>query len=199
MLISYWGFSFHYGFTQEPMYPLPTRYILLKRFTSAGWCFETAAHANLDILRGQSSSVSITHSQTVMLRSVVKRKRKTKGKKERKGYLLLIYVCCIFENTSVSLLRDFTGYFSVYQDIIWHAFGQRVQAKMIQCTLFGNPYSGMTCSCTLCDIQMIVCCLIGYSKPCFIGRALVLFRTKDAADDTMQRLTDGCLVLDSGR
>ncbi|KAJ0264168.1 Nucleic acid binding protein [Hirschfeldia incana] len=52
------------------------------------------------------------------------------------------------------------------------AFKERVDAKMIPASLFSNPH---------------------------IGRALVIFYTKKAADNAISRLTRGCLMLDDER
>lgn len=61
---------------------------------------------------------------------------------------------------------------SEVEDIIWNFFDKNVKAKMVQCTAFSSPRS---------------------------GQALVIFRTKEAADGVCCKLTTSCLVLGDGR
>ncbi|KAG8391073.1 hypothetical protein BUALT_Bualt01G0149900 [Buddleja alternifolia] len=61
---------------------------------------------------------------------------------------------------------------SEVEDIVWHAFGQKVNAKMIQRSSFSSPHS---------------------------GQAFAIFKTKEAADNVISRLTNGCLMLGDGR
>ncbi|KAF3636781.1 hypothetical protein FXO37_25289 [Capsicum annuum] len=58
------------------------------------------------------------------------------------------------------------------EDIIWHACRENSTAKMVQRTAFSSPYS---------------------------GRALVAFRTKEAAERVSKKLDDGCLMVSNKR
>ncbi|KAL1536065.1 protein ANTI-SILENCING 1-like [Salvia divinorum] len=61
---------------------------------------------------------------------------------------------------------------SEVEDIVWHVFKENVKAKMVQSTAFSSLRS---------------------------GQALVIFKTKEAADNVMFELLNGCLVLGDGR
>lgn len=58
------------------------------------------------------------------------------------------------------------------EDIIWHACRENCTAKMVQRTAFSSPY---------------------------FGRALVAFRTREAAERVSKKLADGCLMLSNQR
>ncbi|XP_058751837.1 protein ANTI-SILENCING 1-like [Vicia villosa] len=58
------------------------------------------------------------------------------------------------------------------EDLVWHALKEKVEARMIESTPTSNTY---------------------------YGRALVIFRTKDAASNAIFELTRKCLVLEDGR
>ncbi|XP_055827397.1 protein ANTI-SILENCING 1 [Solanum dulcamara] len=58
------------------------------------------------------------------------------------------------------------------EDIIWHACRENCTAKMVQRTAFSSPYS---------------------------GRALVAFKTREAAERVSKMLADGCLMLSNQR
>ncbi|KAK1578956.1 hypothetical protein Q3G72_034504 [Acer saccharum] len=61
---------------------------------------------------------------------------------------------------------------SEVEDLVWHALNRRVQAKMLQRSTFSSPYN---------------------------GKALVIFKSKDAADFAIAELRNRCLVLEDGR
>ncbi|XP_042028973.1 protein ANTI-SILENCING 1-like [Salvia splendens] len=61
---------------------------------------------------------------------------------------------------------------SEVEDIVWHVFRENVKAKMVPTTAFSSVRS---------------------------GQALVMFKTKEAADKVMSELLNGCLVLGDGR
>ncbi|EYU26920.1 hypothetical protein MIMGU_mgv1a019629mg, partial [Erythranthe guttata] len=58
------------------------------------------------------------------------------------------------------------------EDIVWHVFQQKVKAKMVQPTAVSSPHN---------------------------GQALVIFKTKEAADNVISQLINGCLILGDGR
>uniref|UniRef100_A0A7N2LPS8 BAH domain-containing protein n=1 Tax=Quercus lobata TaxID=97700 RepID=A0A7N2LPS8_QUELO len=58
------------------------------------------------------------------------------------------------------------------EDLVWHAFNRRVEAKMIQQGTFSHPH---------------------------YGKALVIFKSNDAAEDAISKLQSGCLILEDGR
>ncbi|XP_059307065.1 protein ANTI-SILENCING 1 isoform X1 [Lycium ferocissimum] len=58
------------------------------------------------------------------------------------------------------------------EDIIWHACRENCTAKMVQRTAFSSPYS---------------------------GRALVAFKTREAAERVSKKLADGCLMVSNQR
>lgn len=58
------------------------------------------------------------------------------------------------------------------EDLVWHAFNRRVEAKMIQQGTFSHPH---------------------------YGKALVIFKTKDAAEAAISKLQSECLILEDGR
>ncbi|KAH6820028.1 hypothetical protein C2S53_012896 [Perilla frutescens var. hirtella] len=68
--------------------------------------------------------------------------------------------------------QNFIDYSFVYQDIVWNVFRENVKAKMVPRTAFSSPHS---------------------------GQALVIFKTKEAADNACSKLTTGCLVLGDER
>ncbi|KAL5823108.1 hypothetical protein ACOSQ4_021008 [Xanthoceras sorbifolium] len=61
---------------------------------------------------------------------------------------------------------------SEVEDLVWHALNQRVEAKMLQRSTFSSPYN---------------------------GKALVIFKSKDAADMAIVELKRRCLLLEDGR
>ncbi|KAK3219582.1 hypothetical protein Dsin_013552 [Dipteronia sinensis] len=61
---------------------------------------------------------------------------------------------------------------SEVEDLVWHALHKRVQAKMLQRSTFSSPYN---------------------------GKALVIFKSKDAADFAIAELRNRCLMLEDGR
>ncbi|XP_057450653.1 protein ANTI-SILENCING 1 isoform X2 [Lotus japonicus] len=61
---------------------------------------------------------------------------------------------------------------SEVEDLVWHAFQEKVEARMIEQSPSSNPY---------------------------YGRALVIFKTKDAAKSAIFELNKRCLVLGEGR
>ncbi|KAL0010581.1 hypothetical protein SO802_005689 [Lithocarpus litseifolius] len=58
------------------------------------------------------------------------------------------------------------------EDLVWHAFNRRVEAKMIQQGTFSHPH---------------------------YGKALVIFKSKDAAEAAISKLQSECLILEDGR
>uniref|UniRef100_A0A0V0ITI5 Putative ovule protein n=1 Tax=Solanum chacoense TaxID=4108 RepID=A0A0V0ITI5_SOLCH len=58
------------------------------------------------------------------------------------------------------------------EDIIWHACRENCTAKMVQRTAFSSPY---------------------------YGRALVAFKTREAAERVSKKLTEGCLMMSNQR
>ncbi|XP_065849097.1 protein ANTI-SILENCING 1 [Euphorbia lathyris] len=58
------------------------------------------------------------------------------------------------------------------QDIVWHAFGESCSVMLIQRTAVSSPYS---------------------------GQALVIFKTRQAAENIVQKLDEVCLFLSNGR
>ncbi|XP_022721379.1 protein ANTI-SILENCING 1-like [Durio zibethinus] len=58
------------------------------------------------------------------------------------------------------------------EDLVWHAFKEKVEAKMIEQSTF--------------------------SCPCY-GKALIIFKSKEAADSAIYQLTQRCLMLADGR
>ncbi|KAJ0074859.1 hypothetical protein Patl1_34327 [Pistacia atlantica] len=61
---------------------------------------------------------------------------------------------------------------SEVEDLVWHAFNERVDAKMLQHSTFSSPDN---------------------------GKALVIFKSKDAADTAILELRRRCLMLAGGR
>ncbi|KAF3971942.1 hypothetical protein CMV_004508 [Castanea mollissima] len=57
-------------------------------------------------------------------------------------------------------------------DLVWNAFNRRVEAKMIQQSTFSHPH---------------------------YGKALVIFKSKDAAEAAISKLQSECLILEDGR
>ncbi|KAK7847481.1 protein anti-silencing 1 [Quercus suber] len=57
-------------------------------------------------------------------------------------------------------------------DIVWHGFKESCTAKMIQQTSISSPHS---------------------------GQALVIFKTREAAEIAVRKLDEGCLLLSNGR
>lgn len=58
------------------------------------------------------------------------------------------------------------------EDLVWHAFKEKVEARMIELSPTSNPY---------------------------YGRALAIFRSKDAAANAISELNRRCLMLEDGR
>ncbi|XP_059633112.1 protein ANTI-SILENCING 1-like [Cornus florida] len=58
------------------------------------------------------------------------------------------------------------------EDIIWHGFEESCTAKMLQRTIISSPHS---------------------------GQALVIFKTREAAEGVIRKLDEGCLMLSDGR
>ncbi|XP_075642193.1 protein ANTI-SILENCING 1 [Castanea sativa] len=58
------------------------------------------------------------------------------------------------------------------EDIVWHGFKESCTAKMIQQTSISSPHS---------------------------GQALVIFKTREAAEIAVRKLDEGCLLLSNGR
>ncbi|KAL4626361.1 hypothetical protein ACB092_05G090600 [Castanea dentata] len=58
------------------------------------------------------------------------------------------------------------------EDLVWNAFNRRVEAKMIQQGTFSHPH---------------------------YGKALVIFKSKDAAEAAISKLQSECLILEDGR
>ncbi|KAM4111368.1 hypothetical protein ACJW30_05G062300 [Castanea mollissima] len=58
------------------------------------------------------------------------------------------------------------------EDLVWNAFKRRVEAKMIQQSTFSHPH---------------------------YGKALVIFKSKDAAEAAISKLQSECLILEDGR
>ncbi|KAK2353946.1 protein ANTI-SILENCING [Trifolium repens] len=58
------------------------------------------------------------------------------------------------------------------EDLVWHALKEKVEARMIESSPTSNPY---------------------------YGTALVIFRTKDAAENAISELNRRCLILEDGR
>ncbi|XP_042991838.1 protein ANTI-SILENCING 1-like isoform X1 [Carya illinoinensis] len=63
------------------------------------------------------------------------------------------------------------------EDIVWHAFKESCRAKMIQRTSISSPH-----------------CVIG-----FVGQAFAIFKTREAAEMVVKKLTKGCLLISNGR
>ncbi|KAK9274402.1 hypothetical protein L1049_019216 [Liquidambar formosana] len=61
---------------------------------------------------------------------------------------------------------------SEVEDIVWHGFKESCTAKMIQRTVFTSPH---------------------------YGQALVIFKTREAAEKAVRKLDEGCLMLSNGR
>ncbi|XP_057807975.1 protein ANTI-SILENCING 1-like isoform X2 [Salvia miltiorrhiza] len=78
------------------------------------------------------------------------------------------------EKGRLLVLENFDPSFaaSEVEDIVWHVFRENVKAKMVQCTAYSSPHS---------------------------GQALVMFKTKEAAENAISQLINNCLVLGDGR
>ncbi|XP_028091569.1 protein ANTI-SILENCING 1-like isoform X3 [Camellia sinensis] len=61
---------------------------------------------------------------------------------------------------------------SEVEDLVWHAFKANVNAKMVQCSSFSSPH---------------------------YGQAIVIFKSKDAAELALTELNRKCLMLTNGR
>nr|GLL29018.1 protein ANTI-SILENCING 1-like isoform X2 [Ipomoea trifida]GMD07355.1 protein ANTI-SILENCING 1-like isoform X1 [Ipomoea batatas] len=78
------------------------------------------------------------------------------------------------ENGTLVLLENLDPSFTSadVEDILWHAFKMKVSAKMIQRSTFSSPHS---------------------------GKALAIFKSKEAAEFVISDLKTRCLVLGDGR
>ncbi|KAK9266277.1 hypothetical protein L1049_001798 [Liquidambar formosana] len=61
---------------------------------------------------------------------------------------------------------------SEVENVVWHAFNQRVEVKMIECSTFSSPH---------------------------YGKAFVIFKSKVAAESAISELNRRCLMLSDGR
>ncbi|WJX74838.1 hypothetical protein P8452_58446 [Trifolium repens] len=78
------------------------------------------------------------------------------------------------ESDTLVLLSNLDPSYTSYEveDLVWHALKEKVEARMIESSPNSNTY---------------------------YGRALVIFRTKDAAENAMSELNRRCLILEGGR
>lgn len=95
---------------------------------------------------------------------------------------------------------------TVSQDILWHAFKMKVSAKMIQRSTFSSPHSGIYQQCLPSHIffelfnnfLLLNWYFIVQILP-LAGKALAIFKSKEAAEFVISDLKTRCLVLGDGR
>ncbi|KAK7820992.1 protein anti-silencing 1, partial [Quercus suber] len=100
------------------------------------------------------------------------------------------------------------------EDIVWHGFKESCTAKMIQQTSISSPHSGMktgTFTLTILSTNWVVFSFSSLEQRlddvleshqlmiCFARQALVIFKTREAAEIAVRKLDEGCLLLSNGR